>query len=109
MRNRTHIGTWIAVLALVLGASIVVAETPEDPPVLTEDQSMEEPVQPDLPLEIFEPTDVNLQPCELPDGTSGAYFCTGTPCSNGQQCARCCSGFNTDCGPLECVDRCFQA
>lgn len=111
MRHRTLIGTWIAVLVLVLGASIVVAETPEDRPALAEEPSVEEPgaeVLPDLPLGLFEPEDRKLEPCDKLDGTSGAYYCTGEPCSNGLQCAQCCSGFGTNCDPPECVVSCFQ-
>lgn len=110
MRSYALAGAWIAVLTLILGAPAVVAETPVDQPVLSEEPSVEEePSKADLPLlDIFEPESRNLQPCTKSDGTSGAYYCTGEPCSNGLQCAQCCSGFGTDCGPVECVEKCFQ-
>lgn len=109
MRKLVLMGVSFVVIASILGVPAYSTEAPaDDPPVLSEQSAVEDGVEMELPPELFgpEPIEHNLQPCELPDGTMGAYICTGSTCTNGLKCAQCCTGPGGTCGPLECVVKC---
>lgn len=107
MRTRILLGSLVA-LALILGAPVAFAGSPD---VLgaSEEATTDETnvVEPSLDLFEPEPESRVLEPCTAADGSTGTYFCTGSTCTNGQQCAHCCSSSGVNCGSLTCVDNCI--